>query len=129
MSYALTGPYRIICIVNWTCSTNYPSNNILFVLSMFAYHENIGKKPKFMILLFMVQKLWLFVIYPNMVIWPYLSITFETVHSRIINFGFLPMFSWSANTLKTRQKNIGRIVWAAINLTILTYNKVYINWP
>ena len=48
----------------WARSQNYPFNNFFIVLIVFVDHENIGKKPKFMILLCTVQKLWLFVIYP-----------------------------------------------------------------
>ena len=33
---------------------------------MIKDRENIGKNPKFMILLCTIQKLWLFVLYPNM---------------------------------------------------------------
>ena len=49
-------------------SQNYPSNNFLFVLIMFIDHENIDNKPKIMILLCTVQKLWPFSLCPNMVI-------------------------------------------------------------
>ena len=52
----------------WPRSPNYPSNIFFFVLIVFADLENIGKKPKFMILLCTDQKLWLFVLYPNMLI-------------------------------------------------------------
>ena len=66
----------------WPCSPNYLSNYVFFVIIMFADHVNIGKKPKIMILLCSVQKLWLFFITPNTAIRPYssimkIAITFE----------------------------------------------------
>ena len=49
----------------WPRSPNYLSNNVFVVLIVFADHENIGKKPKIMVLLCTVQKLWLFSLCPN----------------------------------------------------------------
>ena len=77
---------------------NYPSNIFFLVLFMFADHDNIGKKSKYMILLCTVQKLWLFSLCPNMVIRPYsgilrIAVTFEpyTVQQYFLCFTYVFM--------------------------------------
>ena len=48
----------------WPCNPNYLSN-VIFVIIVFANHENIGKETKIMVLLCTVQKLWLIFIMPG----------------------------------------------------------------
>ena len=78
---ALTWEKQLISAI-WLCSPIYLSDSVFFVIIVFADHENIGKKPKIMVLLCSVQKLWLFFITPNTAIRPYssilkIAITFE----------------------------------------------------
>ena len=91
----------------WPRRPNYPSNIFFFVLIVFVDPENMGKKPKIMILLYTVQKLWLFVIYESMVLWSYLAIikiaiTFEPYILESWFLAFYPCF----RGLRTRLKQI-----------------------
>ena len=57
----------------WPHSPKYPSINLLKIFTLFADHENMGKALKFMFLLCMVNKLWLFALYSNLVICLYMD--------------------------------------------------------
>ena len=64
VSYGQTGPYDFTCIFNGENNTfppfaPQPKLSIRFcsVLIVIADHENMGKKIKIMVLLYMVQKL------------------------------------------------------------------------
>ena len=70
ITYVFNGVKKTISAI-WTPSQNFPFN-IFIVLILFVHHEMIGRWPKIKVLICTVQKLWLFMILPCMVIWPYI---------------------------------------------------------